>query len=331
MNKKGFTLIELLAVIAVIAVMLLIAVPSITNILDEAKKSSLQATTKSIISSAEERYYENKLLHIKGKIRCEDLIDLKEEEYGLCKITFDEEGNATVILNGKEDGKYDNLACQGTKEGITCQEGEIKPGLNCTFDGELVQGAEYINGQYEYFYDINRSGGWRVKLTDNESTEPVTTKVCSYINGNPIVSTADMFFNSKATSIDLSGFDTGNVTNMSGMFRSLQTEELDLSGFDTSNVTNMDSMFIGVQIEELDLSSFDTSNVTNMSGMFADSSVTSIDLCSFDTSNVTDMSAMFIRSAATKGYARTQADADKFNASSGKPEWLVFEVKSNNN
>ena len=39
----------------------------------------------------------------------------------------------------------------------------------------------------------------------------------------------------------------------------------------------------------------------------------------FGTMNVTNMSDMFLGSQATIGYARTQADADKFNASSNKP------------
>ena len=44
-------------------------------------------------------------------------------------------------------------------------------------------------------------------------------------------------------------------------------------------------------------------------------------------SNVTDMRAMFYNSSATTGYARTQTDADKFNATSNKPAGLNFIVK----
>jgi surface protein len=45
--------------------------------------------------------------------------------------------------------------------------------------------------------------------------------------------------------------------------------ELDLSSFDTRNVTDMGSMFNGCSsLTELDLSNFDTSNVTNMQAMF---------------------------------------------------------------
>jgi surface protein len=105
---------------------------------------------------------------------------------------------------------------------------------------------------------------------------------------------------SNLTSLDLSSFDTSNVTNMSYMFKGCSNlTSLDLSSFDTSNVTSMISMFDGCRkISSLDLSSFDTSNVTNMSYMFSyvgyiSSTETVLDLSSFDTSNVTNMRSMF--------------------------------------
>ena len=71
----------------------------------------------------------------------------------------------------------------------------------------------------------------------------------------------------------------------------------------------------------------DNPNVMNINRMFYNLAATSLDLSSFDTSNVTDMDSMFYLSRATTGYARTQADADRFNASSNKPAGLTFVVK----
>lgn len=46
------------------------------------------------------------------------------------------------------------------------------------------------------------------------------------------------------TSLDVSGFNTSNVTEMSEMFADCENlKELDLSNFNTKNVTNMYSMF----------------------------------------------------------------------------------------
>ena len=183
---------------------------------------------------------------------------------------------------------------------------------SCTFDGELVQGAEYVNGQYTYRYmqegNYSESGlawtnisddGWGVQLTNKTSTEPVTSKLCTYINNKPVTSMSFMFRESAATTIDLSNFDTSNVINMRWMFAESQATTLDLSGFDTSKVTNMVCMFADSQATTLDLSSFDTSNVTNMGSMFYISKATSLVLNNFDTSKVTNMGSMFARSQAT--------------------------------
>ena len=100
----------------------------------------------------------------------------------------------------------------------------------------------------------------------------------------------------KVTMIDLSGFDTENVTDMSSMFEDCSSlQSLDLSGFDTENVTDMSSMFYDCSsLQSLDLSGFDTENVTDMSRMFNGcSSLQSLDLSDFDTKNVNDMSSMF--------------------------------------
>ena len=156
-----------------------------------------------------------------------------------------------------------------------------------------------------------------------------TTLNLSSFNTSKVTNMSEMFSKSKATSLDLSSFDTSNVTSMYGMFyESKATEIKGLDKFDTSKVTRMDHMFWGSAATSLDLSSFDTSNVTNMSYMFCYSTATTLDLSSFDTTKVTDMSYMFSFSAATTGYARTQEDADKFNASSSKPSGLTFVVKS---
>lgn len=100
--------------------------------------------------------------------------------------------------------------------------------------------------------------------------------------------------------VDLSGWDTSNVTNMSNMFFEAfdQTENLihlDLSSFDTSNVVDMSGMFSRcTKVQSTDISSFDTSNVVNMNRMFfACNELITLDIAHFDTSNVVYMSRLF--------------------------------------
>ena len=130
--------------------------------------------------------------------------------------------------------------------------------IYCTFDGELVQGAEYVNGQYTYRYmqevksvDTGLSwvnieeDGWGVQLTDKTSTEPVTSKLCRYINNKPVTSMSYMFAGSKATILDLSSFDTSKVTDMERMFylnSNLKTIYAS-DNFNTNAVTSSAGMF----------------------------------------------------------------------------------------
>ena len=296
-KKRGFTLVELLAVIVILAVILVIAVPRIMSVIKDAKLGSIESTAKLIASTAESSYESKKALGLEvGNLKCGDVASLSND-YGTCKITFDDNGIATVIVNGKKDGKFNNLACQGTKDNMTCAEGEISTSRKCTTTDTLTNGLNFVDGQYTYTYSAS-SDGWSVVLTDKETTDPVTTELCGTINDKPIVSMYQMFYQSKATSIDVSSFDTSNVIGMRDMFKKSEATEIKgLNKFDTSKVTDMSGMFASAATS-LDLSSFDTSKVTDMSGMFA-SAATILDLSSFDTSKVTDMSQMFSGSDAT--------------------------------
>ncbi|HGW2854598.1 TPA: BspA family leucine-rich repeat surface protein [Enterococcus faecalis] len=98
-------------------------------------------------------------------------------------------------------------------------------------------------------------------------------------------------------SIDLSGLDTSNVTDMGYMFQAASAlTSVNLNGLNTSNVRQMDYMFdtYASGLTTLDLSSFDTSNVVNMSNMFMSSTgLQTVNLSSFNTSKVYQMSYMF--------------------------------------
>ena len=223
-----------------------------------------------------------------------------------------QEYTVTVKFDNKNYPQDDNMNKTFTGK-IGIEEYTAPEEVNCTFNGELTQGAEYVNGQYTYRYKQQGAyssttdlawnnvvtDGWGVQLTDKSSTESVTSKVCTYINNKPVISTSYMFSGSKATVLDVSGFDTSKVTNMEYMFYKSQATSINLSSFNTSKVANMSYMFYNSEATVLDVSSFDTSKVTNMNSMFYNSRATTLDLSNFDTSNVIDMSSMFSGSEAT--------------------------------
>ena len=114
-------------------------------------------------------------------------------------------------------------------------------------------------------------------------------------------------------SLDVAGFDTSNVTDLSCLLQNCTSlKSIDVSGFETSKVTNMSSMFHGcASLTDLSLSGFDTSNVTDMNYMFYGcEAITRLDLTSFDTKNVTDMEDMFARC-----FSLTYLDLSSFNMS----------------
>ena len=102
---------------------------------------------------------------------------------------------------------------------------------------------------------------------------------------------------SKIKRIDLSEWDTTNVTNMYCMFYGCSgLSEINLTGkFNTSKVKSMQSMFgYCSSLINIDLSNFDTFNVISMDAMFFDcKSLISLDLSHFNTQNVETFSSMF--------------------------------------
>jgi surface protein len=94
----------------------------------------------------------------------------------------------------------------------------------------------------------------------------------------------------KYVSVNLSGLNTANVTDMVSMFAEC-TRLTDISNFDTSNVTNMNGMF-ETCYKLTNIPEFDTSNVTDMSVMFVGCSQLT-DVPEYNTAKVTNMVGMF--------------------------------------
>ena len=103
-------------------------------------------------------------------------------------------------------------------------------------------------------------------------------------------------FCSSLTSLDVTHFNTGNVTSMADMFSSCpRLAELDVTHFNTANVKNMSDMFASCSgLISLDVTHFNTANVKDMSNMFYGcSGLISLDVTNFNTANVTNMRYMF--------------------------------------
>ena len=316
-NKKGFTLVELLAVIAILSILVIIALPNVINMYTKAQKEAFLTETKKLYSEAEKKYISSSISgNTNTIINSEDdsKLDMTGEKLKYCILLYNngkvkdlKVSNGKWILNLDNSKTIEELTIDDLEEGnlddYDCKGNQVlSPApVYCTFDGEMVQGAKYVNGQYTYRYMQEgahsstglawsniEEDGWGVQLIDKTSTEPITSKLCTYINNKPVISMSWMFYRSAATTIDLSSFNTSNVTAMMFMFSGSKVTNLDLSNFDTSNVTDMRSMF---------------SNCSNLKTIYSSSK--------FVTTNVTSSTSMFSTTKNLVGGAGTVYDSTK--------------------
>ncbi|EHD1395372.1 BspA family leucine-rich repeat surface protein [Listeria monocytogenes] len=191
-----------------------------------------------------------------------------------------------------------------TETSSATQQSEERPSTKAVTTGAFPNGSTATWNFDDTTGTLTISGGTLVNPSNSiqDLTGISVSEITNIVLEDKVLASGNchhLFYSSAATSLDLSNFDTSNVTDMSNMFANSAMTSIDVSNFDTSNVTNMQNMFWTSAVTSLDLSNWDTINVTNMMGMFFRSAVTSLDLSSFDTSNVTVMRNMFYENAAT--------------------------------
>ena len=103
----------------------------------------------------------------------------------------------------------------------------------------------------------------------------------SVIGGKGLKSLNKLFDNCDFDELDLSNFDTRNVTNMYATFCALKANKLNLTSFNTKKCRTMQLMFAGSKIGTLNLDSFSTKNVRDMTAMFENMETEVLDLSSF--------------------------------------------------
>ena len=153
-----------------------------------------------------------------------------------------------------------------------------------------------IQKNFEKYFIPEKEGEYNIKLEFK-----IKIKDCSY-----------MFYNCpNIISLDLSSFDTQNVSNMNHMFgRCYNVKEIILIDFITNKVNDMSYMFLKCKsLCYLDLYYFKTENVNTMCCMFQECfDIMEIKMPLFNTINVKDMSNMFC-----KCYKLKELDLSSFN------------------
>ena len=233
----------------------------------------------------------------------EDVADYVDE------IEEDETDRAEEII------EEDTIIQETAEEVVGDGNIQVGEGVTAAFDANTGAVEFYSNGGTLWSDWIQQSG---IDKTLIKSIKVSSGKVYLPKNSSCIFSInfydeSIWKYTSNLKTIDLSGFDTSNVMDMSSMFSGCSgLTTLDLSSFNTSNVKNLSYMFRNCSgLTSLNLNSFDTSNVEKMQYMFENcSSLNSLKIENFNTSNVKDMSSMF------RGCSNLQSlDVSRFNTS----------------
>ena len=343
--KKGFTLVEFLGVIILLAIITLLVLPNIVGSV-KGSKDKVDNTTLEMIYSASDLYVSNhpdyfpkdnrnkfiieltdlitdKLLEGPIKLfdgtditdkKCVQVIYQDEYKYelknaGECEA-YIWEPEPVYLQPGHVFNSYIKTLANNTSVSYSASDTTIKS-VSFHSNGKLPTGytKESLEALRSVDVSVSNDGSIKAYYDGNGNI---------YVYSEGLITANEdsswMFQRLKGlTNLDLSNFNTSNVTGMYNMFADcISLTTLDLSKFDTSKSTNMEGMFYNCSgLTTLDLSSFTTTNVTSTKLMFAYcSSLTTIDLSSFNTSNVTDMSYVFF------GTGLTALDLSSFNTSS---------------
>ena len=210
-------------------------------------------------------------------------------------ISEDEKGGvkAWVVPNAEDSTKYDLYI--GANGGVIANE-------NSGYLFYNFQNIESINfnNNFDTSNTINMSwlfGNCTSLLALDLSsfdTSNVTNIACMF---NMFDNSTQTVTTNKLSSIVFGdNWNVKNVTNMGQLFAGCYNlTTLDVSNWDTSNVVNMDSVFAYCRgLKEIDVSKWNTNKVQSMGWLFMScANLETLDLSNFNTSNVKNMRCMF--------------------------------------
>lgn len=120
MKKKGFTLVELLAVIVILAIILAIAVPSITKLIDNQRKSAFESSIKLIIKNLEVKLLGDEEFDVGAA----DLSDLDVDPANYSSFSASYQDNV-ILVSATGQGKFEGWkVVNATSADVNAEETE---------------------------------------------------------------------------------------------------------------------------------------------------------------------------------------------------------------
>ena len=286
-GKKGITLIALIVTIIVLLILAGVTIATLTGdngLLQkagEAKQASDNATTDEKVRLAQIEY-ELEVRSNPNVNQLNTMTNALRKAFNDDNMEVEQAGKGfTFILNEK---KY-KIKSDGTLSEImdpTGVFGKLEADGTLKLKGKSQNGDGYTNIYEGVIINFPNAQPTDIKKVIIE--EPMAPKGISFYQCSNI------------TEIEsIENLHTENMTTMLGMFDSTSLKKINISSFDTSNVTMMGDMFHSCEsITEIIANNLDTSNVTDMSGMFNGcTALVNLSVTNFDLYNVTTTSAMF--------------------------------------
>lgn len=225
-----------------------------------------------------------------------------------------------------ENSKIESIKFVTSKEEVLGTQWDAsKNGNNSVIAGYVDSNN---NGLYEIYVASNSEKTTKVYMPEDASymfyyCDNLTTLDVSNFNTGQVTDMNSMFEGcSNLTNLDVNNFETSKVKNMNSIFKNCSSlTSLDVSNFETSQVTDMMNMFYKCSsLTSLDVSNFDTRQVKCMRFMFGTCSrLSNIDVSNFNTSQVTDMMYMFYECSSL-----TSLDLSNFDTSQVKEISNIF-------
>ena len=243
-------------------------------------------------------------------------VDVSEEKNGsvLLYANYSADNSSLIDLNIVANGKImfpeDSSYLLAFYSGGGCISDSKITGINLNYavDTHKVKNMSFMFAQAVPFGLMSTYYYWGGGFT----SQPINDLDLSYFDTSNVTDMSCMFIGNQSKSINVSSFNTDNVIDMSGMFfGASRVTELNLKSFNTSKIDNTAYMFDHTSsLLKLDLSNFDTKNVDYMGYMFSGTtSLKSLNIKNFDTSKVTSMNYMFSNCGAS------DIDVSSFNTS----------------
>ena len=237
------------------------------------------------------------------------------------EMEFDKDVESRII-NSFEEVKRNNYKFTVSDESEYSNENEIKNKCEIKINGEPIDFSYFYKfspGKYKIEYKF-KSVMKRIDCMFYECNNLKSIDLSNF-DTQDITNIGYMFYGcNELENINFTNFTTFNVTEMSHLFKGcFSLKKLDLSSFNTERVSDMKFMFYGCKsLKEINLASFNTENVNNMRSMFDEcNSLEKLDLSKFNTENVNVMDCMFFGCNSIKELDLSNFNTDNITNMSG--------------